>query len=283
MSVEKDLFVAQKLMNDYNYNRRDTMYHEYSPVYIKSNEKVKDYQKYLEKRKKVLSVIGSSDQLLDMIVSGTKELDVYDVSRFPKYFMNLKLAGVQTLDRDQYINFFYEGNKRSNVYDSMYDNIRTNLDSNNKEFWDGLFNVNDWNDISNSSLFSNETISVSDVIRQNKYLEKDHYNELKDLITDVDVDIYEGDILEISKVFKEKYDLIYMSNIIKYLYENNYDLKDYKNMLKKLRMTRNGISLTYLNGINEIIRDEFKGIDYRIEEFEDSKSGVLVYKRRKKK
>ena len=74
-----------------------------------------------------------------------------------------------------------------------------------------------------------------------------------------------------------------MSNIIKYLYENNYDLRDYKNMLKKLRMTRSGISLTYLNGINEIIRDEFKDIDYRIEEFEDSKSGVLVYKRRKKK
>lgn len=283
MSTKKDLYTAQRIMEDPNYNRKDKMFHKDSPIYVKSNEKIQNYQKYLEKRKKVLSVIASSDQLLDMIVSGTKEIDAYDISRFPKYYMGLKFAGVQSLDRDKYINFFYEGDKRAYLYDRMYEKMRDTLNDRDKEFWDGLFNFYDWNEISNSSLFSNETISVSDVINQNKYLDKNHYDELKDLITDVDVDIYEGDILEISKVFKEKYDLIYMSNIIKYLYENNYDLRDYKNMLKKLRMTRSGISLTYLNGINEVIRDEFKDIDYRIEEFEDSKSGVLVYKRRKKK
>lgn len=281
MSVEKDLYVAQKIIGDYNYNRKDTMYHEYSPIYIKSNERIKDYQKYLEKRKKVLSAIGSSDQLLNMIVSGTKKLDVYDISRFPKYFMNLKFAGVQSLDRDKYINFFYEGNKRSNVYDNMYDSIRTNLDDNNKEFWDGLFNFNDWNEIANSALFSNETISVSDVKRQNKYLKKQYYKKLKDLITNVDINVYEGDIVELSKALKDEYDLIYLSNIIKYLYENNHNFYDYRKMLKNLKLKRNGIALTYLNGINSPLREEFSNRhNYKIEQFEDSRAGVLVYKKK---
>ncbi|MBQ2640168.1 MAG: DUF3419 family protein [Bacilli bacterium] len=278
---KNDLLIAQKIMSDPYYNHNDKMFHKDSFIYMKSNELIKNYQKYLENREKVLSVIGSSDQILNMILGGTKELDVYDISRFPKYLLGLKLAGVSLLDRDEYVNFFYEGNKKGNVYDNIYDELRKNLDDRDKEFWDGLFNFYDWNEISNSSLFSNEVISPPYVKSQNKYLRKDYYKKLKGLITDVDINIYEGDILEIAKAFKTKYDLVYLSNIIKYLYENSHNLNDYKELMKDLKLTEDGIALTYLNGINSVVRDTFKRPNYKIDQFKDTRSGVLVYKKTK--
>lgn len=52
-----------------------------------------EYQKFLEKRKKVLTVISSSEQIFNQVVEGTRNIDIFDISIFPYFFFELKRLG----------------------------------------------------------------------------------------------------------------------------------------------------------------------------------------------
>jgi len=270
-----DIEIAQKIVGGSYSNYKDKLFHDSSIIYKKSNERINLYQKYLEDRKNVLSVIASSDQIINSILSGTKNLDTFDISRFPKYYMFLKLAGAISLDRDSYIDFFYNGSDISEKYDDMYfDLIRPNLSKENKEFWDSLFHFYDWYEINNSPLFSSEPLSITDVLRQNKYLEKENYKKLKHLIENVNISTNQGNILSLINTFNKNYDLAYFSNIIYYVSRT-----EYKKMLEKLNLSDDGIALTYLYEVDDRIKNFFNEENYRVGKFEESNAGVLVYKK----
>ena len=81
--------------------------------------------------------------------------------------MYLKLAALEALSRDEYSDFFYGYIDTSEKYDDMYfDLIRSNLETENKEFWDSLFNFYDWYEIYNSPLFSSEIV-VQSLVEKN--------------------------------------------------------------------------------------------------------------------
>ena len=48
-------------------------------------------------RKKVLSTIASGDQILNSILYGAKDIEGFDISVFPKYYLNLKIAAIKNL------------------------------------------------------------------------------------------------------------------------------------------------------------------------------------------
>ena len=75
-------------------------------IYRFTNESIELYKNYLMNRKKVLSVTASGDQILNSILFGSKEIDSFDISRFPKYYFELKKAAIETLTRDEFIDFF---------------------------------------------------------------------------------------------------------------------------------------------------------------------------------
>ncbi len=68
--VKEDSILAQKIVGLSYFNNKDTLFHNESAIYIKSNEKIKEYSKYLDNKKDVLSVISSSDQIINMILGG---------------------------------------------------------------------------------------------------------------------------------------------------------------------------------------------------------------------
>ena len=270
-----DISIAQKIVENTKSNYGEVMFHNNSAIYKKSNEQIKNYQNYLENRKKVLSVIASSDQIINCILTGTKEIDAFDISRFPKYFMYLKLAALEALSRDEYSDFFYGYIDTSERHDDMYfDLIRDNLDKENKEFWDSLFNFYDWYDIYNSALFSSEIVVQSLVEKNNKYLDKNEYKKLKDMVRKVNINTHEGDIIKLIDKFKDSYDLAYLSNIVYYVKRT-----EYKEMLDKLNLENSGVALTYLYNIDDNVRNFFRGKNYKIDQFENDDSGVLVYKK----
>ena len=88
--VKEDSILAQKIVGLSYFNNKDTLFHNESAIYIKSNEKIKEYSKYLDNKKDVLSVISSSDQIINMILGGSINIDAFDISIFPKYYMYLK-------------------------------------------------------------------------------------------------------------------------------------------------------------------------------------------------
>jgi len=273
--VKEDSILAQKIVGLSYFNNKDTLFHNESAIYIKSNEKIKEYSKYLDNKKDVLSVISSSDQIINMILGGSINIDAFDISIFPKYYMYLKLAGIMSLSRKEYLDFFYEVYDKPEVYDDLYfDLIRYNLDSDTKEFWDSIINFYDWNDIVNSTLFSSEPVCMNSVVENNDYLTDYSYKRLKDLIPRVNINTYQGNILDIYKDFNKEYDLIYLSNIIYHV-----DRPKYKDMLEELQLSDNGIALTYVYGSLNQIDNYFKGDNYKVESLSDNESGLLIKKK----
>ena len=265
---------AQRIVSRAEFNFGDKeMFHNTSAIYKISNERIQDYYEYFRNRDKALMVIASGDQILDSILEGVREIDAFDISVFPKYFMYLKMAAIKALKREEYLDFFYEATNRAEVYDDMYDRISEFLGEESKEFWDGLFNFFDWQDIYNSTLFSSEPYMVATAISQNRYLQTDEmYDLLRRNLDDVVIRTYEGDIFEIASSLSEPYDLVYLSNIFYYN-----DANDYKRLLGELKLTDNGIALTYVYRMHEKLTNFFDSEEYDFKKFVNTDAGIMIY------
>ena len=78
---------------------------------------------------------------------------------------------------------------------------------------------------------------MGNAIRQNKFLQSDEeYSKLRQVIDDVVIRTYEGDILDISKEFNVPYDIIYLSNIMYYVSKERY-----LEMLNNLPLSERGV------------------------------------------
>ena len=271
--LHDDIVKAQRIVSGAEYNFGNTnMFHNSSAVYKISNERIQDYEKYLRKRNKVLSVIGSGDQILNCILNGTKEIDAFDISVFPKYFLELKMAAIKALTVDEYIDFFYEVTNRDEVYEDMYYRIAVYLENDICEFWDSLFNFFEWKEIYNSTMFSSEPNIASNAINQNKFLQsEEEYNRLREELDNVKITYYEGDILELSSYLRDSYDLVYLSNIVYYCNKDKY-----REMLGNLNLTDKGISLTYFYKMQGHAMEYFQGTNISFERFETVDSGIMI-------
>ncbi len=272
--VADDVVLAQRIVSrvEFNFGNKST-FHNTSAIYKISNERTQDYADYFIGKNKILSVIGSGDQILSSIFNGVREIDAFDISVFPKYFLFLKMAAVKTLSLGEYLDFFYEACNVAEVYDEMYERIREKLDYVTQEFWDGLFNFFDWQDIYNSTLFSSEAYMVATAVNQNKYLQSEaFYQELRTKIDDVVIRTYEGDIFELVGNLSSTYDLVYLSNIFYYN-----DANAYKELLGKLVLTDKGVALTYIYRMHEKLKRFFDSEEYEFKKFVNTDAGIMIY------
>ena len=272
--VGEDVVIAQQVVSGVKYNfGSEEMFHNTSAIYKISNERIQDYHRFLTNKKRMLSVIASGDQILCGILEGTKEIDAFDISRFPKYFLFLKIAAIQALSREEYIDFFYGVCNRDEIYEEMYDSIRIYLEDDPLEFWDGLLNFFEWKEVYNSTLFSSEPYIERTAINQNKYLQNDdEYNKLRQVISSVTIRTYEGDILDLASSFNVPYDIVYLSNIVYYV-----NKEKYKKTLEELPLNEQGMALTYMYKIQQQAIDFFQSDKVTFEKFEKSDAGVMIY------
>ena len=274
--MQDDITLAQKIVGrSYSNISSTSTFHDHSVIYKSSNEKLSNINKYFKNKNNILTVISSSDQIINSILEGIVNIDAFDISTFPKYFLFLKLAAIKKLSKEEYIDFFFETPTTKEIYDDLYDVIRQDLSKENKEFWDSLFDYFDWYDIYNSTLFSSEFMNKKTIIEENVYLKEENYNKLKSMIDSVNINTYTGNILNLNNLYSKEYDIIYLSNIINYV-----DKIEYKKLLDKFNLSEKGIVLTYFYEITENIRNFFNENNYTFDNFENSKSGVMVYKRK---
>lgn len=272
--VQQDIVMAQQIVSRSIYNfGSDKNFHKASRIYKASNERIQDYCSYFSDKEKILSVIGSGDQVLNYIYDDAKEIDVFDISVFPKYFMYLKIAAIKALTREEYIDFFYITSNKDEYYYELYERITVFLSDEVYEFWEGLFNFFEWKEIYNSTLFSSEPYSSSNCIKQNRFLQSDdNYERLKERIDKVVIKTYDGDICDLLDKLRTDYDLVYLSNLIYYI-----DFDRYKRLLGDINMSDKGVALTYLYKIKEEIFSKFGNEHYKFERIPDSDAYVLTY------
>lgn len=263
--------VAQSIVrgNYSNLNGKNT-FHSESFIYKKTNEKLNEFIDLLLNKDKVLSVIGSGDQILNTLLTKPSKIDAFDISVFPKFFLKLKIASIKSLSRDEYIKFFFSTTETflDEYYDDLYfDKIRKELDVDAEDFWTYLFQYNDWYDIYNSTLFSSESVFEEQAIIQNKYLDHNEYYKLRDILQNVQINYIESNLLDLK--INDTYDLIYLSNILEYVKKSAYFDK-----IDELSVKNKGIIISYIFGeIDKAIKMFNGDFDYR--EF-DGGSGVIM-------
>ena len=129
---------AQNLVRgNHNVFKKSYPFDPTSFVYKKTNERLQDIPDILENKKRVLCVIGSGDQLLNILLSEPDKVDAFDISVFPRYFLELKIAAIKTLSREEYIAFFIDDidRRKESYYDDLYfDKIETALGEEEKKF-----------------------------------------------------------------------------------------------------------------------------------------------------
>lgn len=215
--------------------------HSSSFIYKMANEDVSIYKDYLKNSKRILSVISSGDQIIESITSEKKIIDCFDISKYPKYYLMLKLTALKALKKEDYVKLFIES-------------PLTTLD----EYYDDLYyeNIRKPNDFIYKSL---------------SYLKDENYYKLRKNIENAELNFYEGDIFTLVSSLTSKYDLVYLSNIIDYA-----NKKDYKNLLSKFNLNDNEVVLSYIFSHVKKYSDFLDMCEVKEDSKEDR--GVLIYK-----
>lgn len=273
--LNEDIQRAQRIISGSYIPLKKESFHENSFIYKTSNEKIRSYRNFLTNKEKIFSITASGDQILNSILLGSKEVTACDISHFPNYFLALKIAAIQSLSKEEYINFFIEGNQNFN--DDTYDKIRKKLDFDNEKFWTSLFYFYDGDEIYNSLLFSHEIFNLCSFIENNLYLDKDNYYELRNKLEKVKINYISKDLANLDIPFCKEYDLVNLSSIIYYDRLNNID--NYKSLLENFNLTDNGQIISYLYNIDQRFRNSFYEDNFSFYRFEDKKEGIMIYQK----
>lgn len=291
--VDSDIKKALDLMRYRGYTIIDGFRSD-SPIYKGTNENInsKPYIQAMKGNSKVLSVIGSGDQIINSILYGAKDIDAFDISRFPKYYLDLKLAAIKVLNCCEFTDFFYG----SGCFDDeMFYRILSVMPDDSKAFWREIVKDSYPLKVFNSNLFAIWTPTETMAIDMNPFLSVENYKLVRDRIDQVKIRYLEGDIYKMDEVLDKDYDFANLSNIGMYANINFGDRNitdsciKHSNFVKNLRIAPNGRVLNYLLDVlysdlatiydRKVYREKGFDIDYVSNCSTSSTDAVSVYRK----
>lgn len=223
-------------------------YGRYSKLYAFTTENIGGY--YLQTsflKKKVLTVCGSGDHVLNAILLGSNEIDTFDINIFTYYFLKLKIAAVKTLSYTEFLDYFLLENNLSAMNYKLFQKVKKELESEILTFWEILYRdvEYDGRKLRDSSLFHNLYDTNEKKLMSNPYLKEENFTKLKGKIDLSKVTFIESSLLDLKDKCKKNYDLIFLSNISDYLnlmFSNNL-LENYREKIVApltRKLNRNG-------------------------------------------
>ena len=268
----------------------------FNSIYPFTSENIAGYMKDLDLTdKKVITVTGSTDHILNAVLQGATEITTFDINPLTKPYMDLKISALKNLSYEDFIKLLlFESNM---ILDYR---IISSLDMSgeSKIFWLeqlSKFN-NNGNELRNSSLFNLKYFNPYSKLWQNLYLEKNRYNLLKQQLKDAKITFINASLKDLK--IDENFDYMFLSNISDYLnlMYNSDALRKYRDLLNEFQERVNTIYFAYLYDIgNSNPRTEIddlrkvKEIFFNFQQVEfksalegssqDKKDGVLILKR----
>lgn len=251
-----DIEKAKEVIKDEH--REVTLFDDLSYIFRITNENMNDdyYIKMLQDNLRILSVIGSGDQILNAILLGSKDIDAFDISKFPKYFLDLKIAAIKCLSYEEYIDFFYD----ETAFDRRtLKKVLSYTRKEAREFWEGICDTKlvslDFDKprpkrVYNSSLFTKNAYVGSEreiAIKYNPYLEKSNYYRLRSKLNGIKITYLTGNIMHLDYVREKKYNLANLSNICMYQDKlTNGSESRFRDFMTNLKLGNNGKIVNYL-------------------------------------
>ena len=252
------------LINRYNKLKFDY----YSPICTYTTENLDSYLNTLNiENKRCLTVTSSGDQLINLALLGAHKVDCFDTNIISVYFTKLKLAALQALSYEQFLNFFSSTNAASpngNILYFINDDyfkyetyftFRKYLDKDVCLFFDKIYAYYNYDgqQIKDSGLFYN--FPDDRAIFNNTYLknEKKYYEarELTRKLVSRGIIFFTYDIFDLSRL-QSKYDLILLSNIFEHLGDKKVLFSDYvKNNLCNILTIDGEVVVNYQYGYRQ--------------------------------
>lgn len=215
LDLKKTIKLFNKMQKKYysGYN-----FSEFSACYRQSNERLKALFSQIDFSNKNtgLTVLGSGDQLLNMLYKGISSIDTFDCNRLTEYYvMGFKMIAIQCLKMDEFIELFKnKENDINNVEIQKY--VISCAPDRYKDFWINYMQYLDDYKNGHKGIFEICRLDFNDLVGNNLYLQNEFcFKEMKQKIMNASVSFRALDIKDIPQTFKV-YDFIYLSNILEY-------------------------------------------------------------------
>lgn len=268
----------------------------FNSIYPFTSENIAGYMKKLDLTgKKVITVTGSTDHILNAILQGSTKITTFDINPLTKLYMDLKISAVKNLSYEDFVQFLLFEGKMSLNYNTI---LNLDMPNESKIFWLehlAKFN-NNGIELKKSSLFVTKYFNPYSKLHQNLYLSKNKYNLLKQRIKKTSITFVNANLNDLR--LDENFDYMFLSNISDYLnliYSRD-ELKKYRDLLKEFQNRVNIIYFAYLydigtanprTEIDDLRKVKKIFLNFRQVEFKsalegsthDKKDGVLILER----
>lgn len=221
----------------------------FNSIYPFTSENIAGYMKDLDlTSKKVITVTGSTDHILNAILQGATEITTFDINPLTKPYMDLKISALKNLSYEDFIKLLlFESNM--NLDYSIISSL--DMSDESKMFWSEQLSKynNSGIELRNSSLFNTKYFNPNSKLWQNLYLEKNKYNLLKQQLKDTNITFINTSIKDLK--VDEHFDYMFLSNISDYLslmYDSD-TLKQYRDLLIEFQKKIDIIYFAYLYDI----------------------------------
>jgi hypothetical protein len=199
---------------------------EKSPMYIYATEMVSNYYKYLDlEGKKLLSIVGSGDQILNAYFYGARKVIGFDINERAEFILHLKCSALRNLSYKEFIKFFGADFNSGNLSHVLYNKLRNDLPAKTRNFFDKIYNAfgNNGKRLIKSEYFRQRTMINSPASRINDYLKNEkNYLKCRAILSNKKIHFIKLDVNDIliSKRLKGRFDIINLSNVLNYLTGN---------------------------------------------------------------
>lgn len=276
-NIELDLLKAKKMLNN-----SFTIKSRFETIYPFTNENIKDaFTNFDFNNKTCLTVLGSSDQALDMCLRGSSKITAFDCNRFTKYYFDLKKAALlANISFQDYLHFFcYKGHDKFNLYfqSKLFSKIIPYLNGDSFLFWTFLFeNYHPSILRKPNRLFSEEELSYPVLKQTISYFNSFSYAKLREKIVSLEFNFINCDIKNLSLYLDTEYDIMYFSNIMQYAEVMYQSSKKRVNSLDE-QFRKLSIYKKMLLELSTYLRDDGQMIMSYLYDLTESSDSIAVY------
>ena len=199
-------------------------------VYFQANENIDDYLKLTDysTKKTALCVAGSGDQAFSLISKGIRKVELFDINKLTEYMIiGLKRAIILKYDYSEYFKIMYMFINSKINFREIYNIINgliPYMEEKYQNFWLEIINyykMLQLKENTNYNLIKMLSLTnVEQLIKNNaSYLNsKEDYELLRSNLDKCLISFKYANALNLKNEFKDKYDLILLSNILDYFH-----------------------------------------------------------------
>lgn len=193
---------------------------DYSKIYSFTTENIDGYINYFDLIDKSLLTVGSSgDQVLNAFFYGCRDIALFDINPFAKYYVYLKMCAIYTLNFEEFQTFFFKHGLESfynkdmfskKIFSKMQNNLKA-IDYDSFQFFEKIFSSFSAKQI-RDYLFDDDECRNKVIKNFNAYLKDvNAFLKMKMMIKNFDFRYINGNIF--TDNVEGEFDNIFLSNL----------------------------------------------------------------------